>query len=246
MIRAPPIAMLSPKNFKSGAISSSVWLRIDCAPESHRFSAKKIFHVPNVTIKGGNLMRVTRNPFSIPARMPPTNPIRMASGAGTPSVIASCPIMTDIKTMIAPTERSIPAVRITRLCAAARMPMIETCCTISDRLNGEKNFGPASAPKMMIEMTRTITGTIVGLPCRKCCVASRKFRFLWSNCATALSLASSVCSYSCFVRDVRAGSLIASSRLGREHGLRKIMRNSSSNAPPVLMTGLDRVGADQV
>ncbi len=219
MIRAPPSAMLSPKNFKSGAISSNVWLRIDCAPESQRLSAKKIFHVPSVTINGGNLIRVTKNPFSAPAQIPPMQPITMAIGAGMPMVTASCPIMTDIRTMIAPTERSIPAVRITRLWAAARIPMIDTCCMISDRLNGEKNLLPATKPKMMIENIRTITGTIVGLPCRKCCTLSNRLRCLCSNCATLLSLESSACSNSCFWRDDFGVSLIVSSGPG-QNGIR--------------------------
>ena len=71
---------------------------------------------------------------------------------------------------------------------AARMPMIETCCMISDRLNGEKNLLPATKPKMMMEKTRTITGTMVGLPCRKCWATPRGPFALCVKTATLLSL----------------------------------------------------------
>ncbi len=46
--------------------------------------------------------------------------------------------------MIAPTERSMPAVRITSVCAAPTMPMIATCCRISVSVKGEKNLPPSS------------------------------------------------------------------------------------------------------
>ncbi len=44
--------------------------------------------------------------------------------------------------MIAPTERSMPAVRITSVWAMPSVAMIVTCCRISDRLNGAKNLPP--------------------------------------------------------------------------------------------------------
>ena len=45
---------------------------------------------------------------------------------------------TEESTMMAPTDRSMPAVRMTSVCAMPRMPMIVTCCRISDRLNGDE------------------------------------------------------------------------------------------------------------
>ena len=41
--------------------------------------------------------------------------------------------------MMAPTDRSMPAVRMISVWAMPTMPMIVTCCRISDRLNGGKN-----------------------------------------------------------------------------------------------------------
>ena len=77
--------------------------------------------------------------------------------------------MTDMSTMIAATDRSIPAVMIISDCAAARMPMMDTCCMIRLRLNGEKNLPPAMAQKTSTLRARTMTGTSVGLLCSMCC-----------------------------------------------------------------------------
>ncbi|MNE95061.1 hypothetical protein D3C80_1931040 [compost metagenome] len=70
---------------------------------------------------------------------------------------------TEDKTMIAPTERSIPAVRITKVCAAATMPVIATCCRISVSAKAEKNFPPSVMPKTSNDITSTISGTAAGL-----------------------------------------------------------------------------------
>ena len=49
-----------------------------------------------------------------------------------------------------PTDRSMPAVRITSVCAMPRMAMMVTCWTISDRLNGAKKRLPASADELKL------------------------------------------------------------------------------------------------
>ena len=67
---------------------------------------------------------------------------------------------------MAPTERSIPAVRITSVCAAPTMPTIATCCRISVSVNAEKNLLPNRIPKTRTENTRTISGTAAGFECR--------------------------------------------------------------------------------
>ena len=74
-----------------------------------------------------------------------SRPSRKAIGTGTPASTASLPITTEDSTMIAPTERSMPAVRMIRVCAMPTMPMIVTCCRIKDRLNGWKNRAPTTA-----------------------------------------------------------------------------------------------------
>ena len=46
-------------------------------------------------------------------------------------------------------------------CAAASIPMMDTCWMISDRLKAEKKFF-ATSPKTASEIISTITGTMVG------------------------------------------------------------------------------------
>lgn len=54
---------------------------------------------------------------------------------------------TEEKIITAPTERSIPAVRITSDCAAPTMPMMATYWSISVRAKGEKNCWPGKSPE---------------------------------------------------------------------------------------------------
>ncbi len=95
-----------------------------------------MLQVPSVTMNGGSLILVTRKPLTKPQAVPTASPIGNAISTGTPSSTASRPMMTDDSTMIAPTERSTPAVRMTSVCAEPTIAMIVTCCRISDRLNG--------------------------------------------------------------------------------------------------------------
>ena len=57
---------------------------------------------------------------------------------------ASWPMTTEHSTMMAPTDRSMPAVRMTSVWAMPMMPMMVTCCRISDRLKGSKKRPPTS------------------------------------------------------------------------------------------------------
>src|SRR5262249_5556824 len=68
--------------------------------------------------------------------------------------------------MMAPTDRSMPAVRMTSVCATPRMPMIVTCCSTSEKLKGWKKRSPTNAPNSMRLATRTNAGTAVGWTCR--------------------------------------------------------------------------------
>ena len=70
--------------------------------------------------------------------------------------------------MIAPTERSMPAVSTTSVCAAPTMPTIATCCRISDSENNEKNRLPSNRPNAATESTSTINGTSAEFACSAC------------------------------------------------------------------------------
>ena len=89
--------------------------------------AKNIFQVPSVTMKGGNLSRVTSRPLNAPVAIPDIKPIAIAGRVGIPISTDSFPINTEAKTIIAATLKSIPAVNIIKVCAAAKIPTIVTC-----------------------------------------------------------------------------------------------------------------------
>ena len=95
-------------------------------------------------------------PLIRPQPMPTARPMTKASSCGTPAATASWPMTTETRIMIAPTDRSMPAVRITSVCATPMMAMIVTCCMISDRLNGWKNRPPTIALKTRIDSASTI------------------------------------------------------------------------------------------
>jgi hypothetical protein len=129
-------------------------------------SAKKIDQVPSVTMKGGSRKLVTSTPFMAPQIAPTATPMPSASGAGTPATTASLPMITEHSTMMAPTERSIPAVITISVWAMPMMPMIVTCWMIRDRLNVDRKREPTVSPNATTPIRSTMAGTTVGLACR--------------------------------------------------------------------------------
>ncbi|CAB4960328.1 unannotated protein [freshwater metagenome] len=61
------------------------------------------------------------------------------------------------KTMMAPMLRSMPAVRMMRVCAMAKVPTTTVCWVRKDRLPGSRNLELMSA-KMTIATTSTTSG----------------------------------------------------------------------------------------
>ena len=61
----------------------------------------------------------------------------MEGTSGHP-VASSIPVDSPESASTEPTERSMPAVRMTRVCAIARVPTTATCWVISDRLAGAR------------------------------------------------------------------------------------------------------------
>ena len=76
--------------------------------------------------------------MSKPQAVPTTKPISSASRPGTPASADSLAITIEDSTMIAPTERSMPAVRMTSVWAMPSVPTTITCWTISDRFAGAR------------------------------------------------------------------------------------------------------------
>jgi hypothetical protein len=121
----------------------------------------KMFSVPSVTMNGGSRNLVTRKPFIAPAASPTTSPRRSASGAGAPLPVASCATTMEARIMTAPTERSMPAVRMMSVWAMARVPTTETCWVIRDRFSTRRNLS-LSSPKTTTATSRTMAGLRAG------------------------------------------------------------------------------------
>jgi hypothetical protein len=129
--------------------------------EYSRVSARKILNVPSVTMNGGRRNRVTRRPFRPPARVPTTNPSTSAAGPGRPKLEALAAITIEVKTMIEPMDRSIPAVRMMIVWPTASAPTTATCWKISDRFAGSKKRG-FRRPNRTEARIRTTSGLIAG------------------------------------------------------------------------------------
>ena len=80
-------------------------------------SAKAMLRVPSVT----------RPPFSTPKPMHVRIPSRSASSGGTPLTTASFVITIWPSAITVPTDRSMPAVRITSVCPIAITPTTAIC-----------------------------------------------------------------------------------------------------------------------
>src|SRR6266498_1999751 len=101
--------------------------------------ANAMFSVPRVTMNGGRLMVVTRPPFSRPKPAQTSRPSRIATNGFSPVSMASLVITMLPSAMTAPLDRSMPAVRITRVCPMASVPTTMTCWTIREKLPPVKN-----------------------------------------------------------------------------------------------------------
>ena len=103
--------------------------------EYQRLSAKKTFSVPSVTMNGGSRSRVTSSAVDAAAGRADGEAEQQGeqarAGPGRPPSLA---ITIEDRTMIAPTERSMPAVRMISVWAMPSVPTTITCWTISDRL----------------------------------------------------------------------------------------------------------------
>ncbi len=102
-------------------------------------------------MNGGSRSRVTSMPLNRPAAMPTRRPRSRASGAGTPFWEAVWAISIDESTITAPTDRSMPAVRMMSVWATASVPTTATCWVIRERFAG--------ARKRSFRMPNTITAT---------------------------------------------------------------------------------------
>lgn len=87
-----------------------------------------------------------------------------ARGPGIPPSLAREAITIIDSTVIAPTERSMPAVRITRVCPTASAAMIAVCCMSrpNELAVRKREFSAVKTPKLI---NRMISGEIHGYWC---------------------------------------------------------------------------------
>ncbi len=82
-------------------------------------------------MNGGSFTRATRKPLTKPMPAPTRRPQSTEISAGRPYRKVNCPMTTEVITMIAPTDRSMPAVSTTSVCALPTMPVMATCWMMS-------------------------------------------------------------------------------------------------------------------
>jgi hypothetical protein len=86
---------------------------------------------------------------------------------GNPSTTARRPMTIDEITMVTPTDRSIPAVKMTKVCPMARMPTIVTWVSTVEKLVAVTKWEKLTAAPSSTPSISTTNGTIVGYEWRK-------------------------------------------------------------------------------
>ncbi len=114
--------------------------------------------MPRVQIKGATPSRVITAPFTSPIITPNSATARITSGTlrnrvlpfhnGTP-LVSSAPATMPQMPATAPTERSMPPVRITSVMPIASRPVMATCWVIISRFDGVRKFGTMTLKKPM-------------------------------------------------------------------------------------------------
>ena len=94
----------------------------------------------------------------------------------------------------------------------------------------EKNLLPRRMPKTAVDSTSTISGTMAGFPCRKCCAFSRADLLWTSKLATLVSLPERTFSKSCGRPTFAEGSVI--SLVSSRGAVAPRKRSGAAAAPP--------------
>jgi hypothetical protein len=82
--------------------------------------------IPSVATKGGVFPLAMIRPLKSPHKAPTPKPIRIPTTPGTPS-LRKLAAMTLVSARTEPTDRSIPAIMMTKVIPTATMPITETC-----------------------------------------------------------------------------------------------------------------------
>lgn len=115
-------------------------------------------------MNGGRLSLVTSSPLSRPASVASATPMSSASGPGIAPSMASVAMTIIDSTQIAPTDRSMPAVRMMSVCPTASAAMIAVCWSSSpiEFAVRKRGFSVVKTSTLMMRMT---SGLIQGYWC---------------------------------------------------------------------------------
>jgi hypothetical protein len=131
--------------------------RTSIPPVISRADPSAIPRVPRVTISGGTLALVMSTPLTTPQAVPATSPATSpAAIASQPPPMASITLaaITPEKTSTDPTERSIPAVMITKVIPTAMISSPEASAAMFRKLNTVANCWNRSAANPVTIPTR--------------------------------------------------------------------------------------------
>src|SRR3977135_4197211 len=112
-------------------------------------SAIAMLKVPSVTMNAGRRTLVTNKPLTRPKMAQERTPRRIARSAGTPLCTASFVITIIPNAITAPHDRSMPAVRMIRVCPIASTPTSTVCWRISERFGPWRNWSDCSEKKII-------------------------------------------------------------------------------------------------
>src|SRR5450830_184163 len=123
---------------------------------SKRARPRMAVSAPRVTINGGKRMNAINPPLTRPSNRPKPIPAAIPNMPNCGDIEA-CNATTAEAARIAPTDRSMPAVRITKVMPAASTTLTEACCVMIDRFCTVRKFSLARAKPTS---SRTSTGSM--------------------------------------------------------------------------------------
>src|SRR5512141_1763903 len=105
-----------------------------------RTRAYAMLKVPSVTMSEGSPIAVVSQPLSRPRATHTASPTRTARKGFRPESAARPVMSTEDSAMIMPFDRSIPPVRMTRVCPMASVPTTITCWRMSERFGPDRKW----------------------------------------------------------------------------------------------------------
>src|SRR6266496_2080083 len=115
--------------------------------------------MPRVAINGTTRKRVIARPFTIPTKLPTRMPAKSAARAEKPALMPSA-VITPVRAMVDPTERSIPPLMMIRVIPIAPIATITVCARTVRRFLGARYRSGAwvRIEKMATTNTRPSSG----------------------------------------------------------------------------------------